>query len=52
LRRFLSSHHKHLCGIRIPTKEDSRIASASSVRLEPPYGHHAVSHHLGRLAID
>jgi hypothetical protein len=24
----LSSHHKHLCGIRIPTREDSRIASA------------------------
>jgi hypothetical protein len=27
----LSSHHKQLCGIRIPTKEDCRIANASSV---------------------
>jgi hypothetical protein len=52
LRRFLSSHHKHLCGIRIPTREDCRIANASSVRLEPPCGDQATSHHLGRLAID
>jgi hypothetical protein len=50
--RSLSSHHKHLCGIRIPTQGDYRAANASSVRLEPPYGYHTASHRLGRLAID
>jgi hypothetical protein len=32
--------------------QDCRVANASSVRLEPPYGYHTASHRLGRLAID
>jgi hypothetical protein len=42
----------HDPSIHFTTKEDCRIANASSVRLEPPYGYHTVSHRLGRLSVD
>jgi len=45
-------HPSRTPSIHFSTREDFRVANASSVRLEPPYGYHPVSHRLGRLAVD